>query len=239
MEQIPTDKDLAVLRLKAQLAQVAVARIATLDSPSAEQARTALRHWQAARLARTHAGLVGDPKYAAAARFFLADLYGPQGHAASEDSVRRILPLMKKTLPASALETIADAIELDALSESLDADMAKALDESAGAIDAAAYGAAYRRVGRRADRARQIDLIRQVGQALEQLTEARFVGVALMAMRKPAQAAGFGELQGFLERGYSAFRKMGGARIFTEMVTGREAAISAALFAGDDYSLSG
>jgi hypothetical protein len=197
-----------------------------------------LREWQAARLARTHADLLVHPQYSAAARFFLADLYGAQDHVVDDETVRRVLPLMRKGLPASGIETVADAIELDALSASLDADMAAALAESGGE-DAAAHGDAYRRVGRRADRARQIALIGHLGGALERLTKAPFIGAALAAMRKPAQMAGFGDMQAFLERGYAAFRQMGDARAFVDTIMTREAAISAALFAGDDSPLDG
>jgi hypothetical protein len=229
--------DFAMSRLEAQLDGVARVRELAESDPAIEQARRRVREWQAARLARTHADLVASAKFGAAAAFFLADLYGPQGLGHREAAVRRVLPLMKKTLPAAALDTIADAIELEALSESLDVEMAAHLSENSGAIDAAAYGGAYRGVGRREDRMRQIELIEHLGHSLEQLTQARFVGAALSAMRKPARMAGLGDLQAFLERGYAAFRQMGGAREFMETVTTREATISAALFAGDDRPL--
>jgi hypothetical protein len=239
MNDKTTAKDLAMLRLEAELDGIAHVRGAVESDPAIEQARRNLREWQAARLARTHADLVASPKFGAAAAFFLADLYGPQDLGHREAAVRRVLPLMKKTLPAPALDTIADAIELDALSESLDVAMASRLGEKSAAIDAAAYGEAYRGVGRGEDRKRQIELIEHLGHSLEQLTHARFVGAALSAMRKPARMAGLGDLQAFLERGYEAFRLMGGAREFLETVTAREAAISVALFAGDDRPLQG
>ncbi len=239
MKHKASAKDLAILRLEAELDIIARVKGVVEGDSAVEQGRRKVREWQAARLARTHADLVASPKFGAAAAFFLADLYGPQDLGHRELAVRRVLPLMEKTLPAPALETIADAIELDALSESLDVAMASHLGESSGAIDAAAYGAAYRGVGRREDRVRQIELIDHLGHSLEQLTHARFVGAALSAMRKPARMAGLGDLQAFLERGYDAFRQMGGAREFVETVTAREAAISAALFAGDDRPLQG
>ena len=57
-------------------------------------------------------------------------------------------------------------------------------------------------------------------------------------MRKPAELAGLGELQRFLERGYAAFGAMrGGAGEFVTIVVTRERAISEALFAADDDAL--
>lgn len=237
MNDMEPARDVAMTRLVAELDAIARVRLRVASDPDFEQARNRLREWQAARLARIHADLLASPKFGAAAVFFLADLYGPQDLGHREKAVRRVLPLMRKTLPAPALETIADALELDALSESLDVAMAAELNDLAVPIDAARYGAAYRRVGRPEERARQIELVRHLGQSLEQLTHAHFVGAALSLMRKPAQLAGLGDLQSFLERGYAAFRQMGGASEFVETVAAREDAISAALFAGDDGRL--
>ena len=100
------------------------------------------------------------------------------------------------------------------------------------------YAAAYRTVGRAKDRQRQIDLIALLGEALDRLTHQRLIGMALKVMRKPAEIAGLGELQGFLERGYRAFGAMrGGAGEFVSIVVSRERAISEALLAGDPDAL--
>ena len=88
-----------------------------------------MRIWQSERLARTHADLLASPRYASTATFFLSEIYGPKDLSRHEEEVRRILPLMSKVLPVAGLETVCDAIELNALSESLDADMVAALGE--------------------------------------------------------------------------------------------------------------
>ena len=94
----------------------------------AQPARLAeLKAWQAQRLARTYADLVGQPRYAAATRFFLEDLYGPKDFSARDGELLRIVPVMERLLPDSALETAALAIELEALSERLDHALARAL----------------------------------------------------------------------------------------------------------------
>ncbi len=231
-------KDLAVQRLKEQLERSLAARRAAQEDPAVKAARDTLRQWQAARLARTHADLLASPRSHAGAEFFLADLYGPEDLGPGIQSVQGIIPLMEATLPAAGIETVADAIELDALSEVLDRAMVVALEKTGKPIDAASYGAAYRLVGRREDRVRQIKLISDLGQSLERLTHARFIGMALTLMRKPAKLAGLGHLQAFLERGYAAFRKMADPGGFVATITEREAAISKALFAGDDTPLA-
>lgn len=227
----------AVARLVGELDRAEQARATSAD-PAFPERRTAFRAWQAARLARTHADLLASPRFGAAAKFFLSDLYGPQDISVHTQQVRRIVPVMSRTLPATALETVADAIELDALSEELDATMIAALGEKAETLDASAYAEAYRSIGHQQQRARQIDLIGRLGRSLDRLTRQPFIGAALKMMRKPAELAGLGALQSFLERGYAAFRVMRGGSDFVEIVAGRERAISEAMFSGDDSLLA-
>jgi len=199
--------------------------------------RLALRDWQSERLARTHGDLLADPRFHDTAQFFLTELYGAHDTARRDADVARVVPIIVKVLPLSGLETVADAVELDTLSEILDADMVDVLGDRIDDLDAPTYGAAYRRVGRRDDREHQIGLIDHIGRALDRLTHHSFAGTALKLMRKPAQLAGFSDLQVFLEDGYRAFRKMGGADEFLEHIVGRERAVMTALFDGDDTVL--
>src|SRR5271166_4932222 len=157
--------------------------------------------WQAERLARTHGDLLQSKRFHDAVVFFLTDLYGPNDLSPHIEDLRRLVPLMARTLPEAGVKAVAHAIELNALAEDLDGAMVEALDAQAAKISNPAYAAAYRKVGRAEVRERQIDLIALLGGALEALARQRFVGTALWAIRKPAQAAGFGDLQGFIERG--------------------------------------
>ena len=200
--------------------------------------RLVFRLWQGGRLARTHIDLVFEPRFSAAAKFFLGDLYGPTDIGAHIDDIRRVVPVMVRTLPESGLATVARAVELNALSEDLDGAMLEVIGEAVDHLDNAAYAAAYAAVGRREDRRRQLDLIADLGAALDRLTHVRFIGAALKLMHKPAHLAGLGELQDFLERGYEAFGKMrGGAGEFVSIVMARERALSDALINGDARAL--
>ncbi len=232
-----SDKEGVVQRLHHQLDLSARLQDSAKANPDVEAARERLRAWQAARLARTHADLLASPRMGPAATFFLTDLYGSTDLSKLTLDVKRIVPVMTKFLPIAGLETVADAIELHALSEDLDIAMVKALGSRMRKLDATAYGRAYRKVDRRGDRERQIDLIRDVGQALGRLIGQPFVTSALRLMRTPAQMAGFGELQAFLERGHNAFRKMGDTKKFLSLIVNRERKLLKALFAGDDSLL--
>ncbi len=226
-----------VARLTRQLDRVAALREAAVDDPKLDAARLRLRAWQAVRLARTHADLLANPRMGLAASFFLTDLYGSEDLTKLDANVRRVVPTMKLVLSAAGLEIVAEAIELEALSEELDFAVATALAGKANTLSAASYGAAYRKADRRADRERQIDLIENLGQSLDRLVRKPFVGATLSLMRKPAQLAGLGELQDFLQRGYQAFTKMGDAHEFIDLVVGRERKLLEALFDGDDSLL--
>jgi hypothetical protein len=225
-------------QLLKELDRSAILRARNLEDPEFRERRVALRAWQASRLTRTHQDLLESPRFHNAAQFFLADLYGPHDLSRHIEEVRRIVPVMTRVLPDSGLAAVAHAVELNALSEGLDAAMADALGAGTATIIPATYAAAYRKIGRAEDRARQIDLIALLGGALEGLSRQPFVGAALKVMRGPARAAGLGELQGFLERGYAAFRAMrGGAGEFVAIVVARERSIAQALLAGDAGAL--
>src|SRR3974390_3107444 len=117
----------AVSRLYNQLDLAAQAHRSVKEDPTVEAARKRLRSWQASRLARTHKDLLASPREGPAASFFLTDLYGSSDLSKLADHVRRTGPVMLKLLPVAGLETVADAIELHALSEDLDIAMVTAL----------------------------------------------------------------------------------------------------------------
>ena len=69
----------------------------------------------------------------------MTDIYGPKDLSQHLDAVRRILPLLLKFLPAAGLEIVADAVELNALSEALDAGMAATLGERLSSLTGEEY----------------------------------------------------------------------------------------------------
>ena len=221
--------------LVAFLAEARDLRLAAAGDAVFGRRRLKLREWQAARLARTHAGLLASPRYGQAAEFFLSDLYGPKEFSERDAEVERILPIMTSMLPVSGLRTLLLAVEVDALSERFDAAMVEVLGARLDGpeLDAASYAAAYREVGDRAGREVQIRLIGETGEALDALARKPFVRGALRMMYGPAHLAGLGELHAFLQRGFDAFRSMGDAAEFLESITGREREVSRALFAGE------
>lgn len=240
------DKAAQAEALHRHLRDAGTLRAAVNADPDGARDRLRLREWQAGRLARCYADLLASERYGPAARFFLSDLYGPRDFSSRDAEVERILPMLVRMLPVSALNTLALALELDALTERLDSAMVDAL-RAAGRIgeinginqiDDDAYAAAYRSVGRRAERQRQIVLIRDTGEALEKLSGKALLNTALRVMRGPAHLAGLGELHEFLENGFAAFRHMGDATDFLDRIEDRERRLLAKLFDGAAHPFS-
>jgi hypothetical protein len=179
-----------------------------------------------------YADLMASPRYRDAARFFLDDLYGPFDFAQRDRQFARVVPGLVRLFPHEVVQTVCALGELHALSEQFDTAMAEAIGD--GELDGAAYGRAWRAVGRPEQRGRQIDLILTLGEALERYTRNALLRHSLRLMRGPAHAAGLGALQAFLERGFDTFRAMRGAGEFLRLVEERERALAARLFAGDD-----
>lgn len=228
------DKKYWVAQLRRHLGQAKALRATACTDPRDAEDRLNLRAWQADRLAATYRDLLDSARYRDAARFFLTDLYGPKDFSARDHEVERILPTLSATLPASGIRTIALAIEVDALSEELDAAMVAELRRARAIanINEKNYAEAYRRCGKRAQRELQLRLIGEVGGALAALTRKPLVHAALRLMRTPAKLAGLAELHAFLENGYDAFRKMGDPSEFLAVIATREAAILGQLCAG-------
>ena len=196
-----------------------------------------VKAWQAARLARTYADLSATPRYAKATAFFLDDLYGAKDFSGRDEAMLRIYPVMVRTLPRSAVETAALAIEVDALSEELDRRVAAVLEGAA--ITESSYARAYRQAGTREERLRQIDLVDEVGRRLDVLVVKPMIHATLKLMRRPAKMLGMEDLQAFLEHGFEAFRHMGGAKEFLATISGRETAILNRLFSAHPSPFSG
>jgi hypothetical protein len=229
--------DEVVSGMLADLAAAAATRRAHMAAPAAAAARLGLRQWQAARLARTHADLLASPRYGKAAAFFLTDLYGPDATAMPYAEAERAMPLTIRLLPRAGLETLADAWKLDALSESLDAAVIDALGGAASGLTDLRYAAAYRDVGRAAEREAQITLIEALAEALQRFARKRYASTALSLMREPARLAGFGDLQAFLTRGLEALLQAGDVAPFIAVVVQRERTLKDALLRGDAGAL--
>ncbi len=203
-------------QLRHTLNELAKARSERHDARNKAPHLRALKQWQSERLARSFTNLTANPRYQPAAEFFLSDLYGAEDASWRDRDVERVLPTMQRWLPEKALQALNGALELDLISHRFDLDMSEQIDRPR--IDTETYARAYRETCDEALRHRQIDLIVDVGEELERLVRIPLILGVLKLARGPARGAGFGQLQAFLERGFAAFRHMGKASEFLDLI---------------------
>jgi len=194
-----------------------------------------LQGWQRHRLTRSYQDLISQERYRAAGDFFLAELYGGLHFRERDKEMERVLPVMVRMLRDDMLLALAESFELQSLSLSLDIDMTAEIQKSGwGKLNTTRYGEIYRACGRRADRQRQIELIRHLGLELNELVHHRLVLWLIRTLKGPARAAGFGLLQSFLEQGLNAFRVMGDGTEFVETIWKNENKVMHRLMASDE-----
>lgn len=219
----------------AQTIRDAVARVGTLrlqaqTLPGLRAATQAVKKFQAQRFTATYADLLASQDYATATRFFLDELYSDKDYSLRDAQFARIAGALQRFFPATVIDTAVSLAELHALTEEMDFAMAMAWSENSPATPdegVAAYVKAWNTVGRAADRNRQLDVVLHVGAELDRLTRTPGLRMMLRMMRRPANAAGLGSLQRFLEAGFDTFAGMSGqgsrAKEFLSMIHVREA----------------
>jgi hypothetical protein len=108
------------------------------------------------------------------------------------------------------------------------------MDADAADAGAARYVRAWRTVGRREDRQRQLTTVLGIGREMTRLTRTPGLRLLLRMMRGPAVAAGLSDLQKFLETGFDTFAEMAqhknSAETFLATIEARETALITSLF---------
>lgn len=219
---------MAIGNILAQLERVRQQRTLRQRDAALGRRVAALKTYQQRRFALTHADLLADRRYGAAARFFLEDLYGPQDFAERDAQFARVVPALVRLFPAEIVDTVLALATLHALSEELDTAMAAPWSDER--MDRQRYVQAWQATGQPEARREQLRLVLEVGRQLDRYTRSRLLRHSLRMMRGPARAAGLSALQTFLERGFDTFADMGGAEDFLQRVGLREGALIEALF---------
>ncbi len=178
-------------------------------TPGLTQAVSEVKGWQARRFSATYIDLLRAAQYQAAARFFLEELYSTKDYATRDAQFARIASALERLFPQQVVQTAVSLAQLHGLTETLDLAMAQQWLSHEGLPDTPRYIAAWRAVGRRPDRLAQLETVLQVGHELDRLTRTPGLRLMLKMMRKPANVAGLGALQQFLELGFDTFAAMG------------------------------
>jgi len=225
----------AAHQIRDAVAQVALLRQACAADASLRAAVVAVKALQARRFAGTYADLLAGGEFAAAARFFLMELYSDKDYAERDAQFARIAGAVQRLFPHQVTATAVALAQLHLLTEQLDHAMGLAWQDTAG-TDNARYLHAWRAVGQRHQREDQLRVVLGIGQEMIKLTRTPGLRLMLKMMRGPAAAAGLGSLQAFLEAGFDTFgamaRRKGSAEAFLKTVAQREAALIVMLFDG-------
>lgn len=228
----------------AQIIRDAIARVSSLRRDCEEDAALAasvfaVKAFQARRFAGTYADLLADDKYRDAAQFFLVELYSDKDYTDRDAQFGRIAGGLQKLFTKQVVATAVSLAQLHVLTEELDHAMASAWLASEASPDvypALRYAQAWRAVGHRDRRNRQLATVQQIGVDLARLTRLPGLRLVLRMMRKPAHAAGLGSLQQFLESGFDTFASMAhhasGVETFLSIINERESELIDLLFDG-------
>lgn len=221
----------------------AVAAVARLRATMAGDAALGdavrqIKRLQSRRFRGTYPDLLRDPTYSGAAAFFLAELYGDQDYTRRDDQFARIAGAIEKFFPAQVAETAASLARLHALTEDLDAQLARFwLAGDPAAPEELRYASAWRALGRREEREQQLAAVVALGRELARLTRTPGLRTMLRMMRGPASAAGLSDLQRFLESGFDTFAGMskrnGAVEHFLASVADRERRLMDLLYDAD------
>ncbi len=206
--------------------------------PHLQSAVLSVKHYQSLRFQHSYSDLIADGPFQSAAQFFLDELYGAVDFSDRDTQFSRMAVAIERLLPAAAVTTAVSLAQLHVLTEQMDHAMAHAWTSISGSTGATErYVSAWRMVGQREQRLRQLQLVLQLGWELDRLTRKPGLRKLLKLMRRPAAAAGLAQLQRFLETGFDTFASMAthesGTSEFLKVIETRETRLIVALFAPD------
>lgn len=194
-----------------------------------------LRIWQSERLKKTHADLLRSKRFGPACNFFLRDIYSAQDFSQRDNDIEYLYEVMSSVLPNFLLKLVVNTIELNNLTKVLDTDLVRVLAynfDKPYKVTPERYTEAYRICNNYDQRLHQIDLLMEIGGQVDFATRFPLIGTTLKLARGPAFRAGWGEVHAFLEAGFTAFKRMKGAKKFLAVVEMREKQILDAIFDG-------
>ena len=186
---------------------------------------------QVAYFVPLYADLRDKPGYGAAIDFVISELVGP-GIADRDRDLEKVVPIMSRTLPKRALAALATAMELNAGVLKINLDLSQRLTpkiDMAGSCREVTDYNEYRNL---------IGLTRDAGLSLERIVGMPMIAPLLRSMRGPARLAGFGDLQEFLEKGFSTFRQVEDVHAFLEVLETRMEQIFERVFNAAESELS-
>jgi hypothetical protein len=190
------------------LARVAELRQLANGQPTLAQSLQTIKQLQAQRFAATYADLLADPVFAPSARFFLEELYSAQDYSARDAQFARVARAIERTFPEAVVAIVLSLAKLHRQTEELDMAMAQQWCDEKRRTQPRQYLGVWRQIGQRPLRQWQLATVLEIGLTLGRLTRKPGLRMLLKVMRRPAELAGLGSLQRFLESGFDHFAGM-------------------------------
>ncbi len=218
------------------LAEVGKLQHERVEAAALDPQLALLRRWQSKRLATTYSDLSRSARYRQAMQFFLQDIYSERDYSQRNKDMERMYETLRHLMPEAVIRPLVLTVQLHYLTEQLDRELLDMLVNRLnmqGLISVPLYAEAYRLCDNYALRVKQIDLICEIGELVDESVRMPGSGMALRLGRIPLERAGWGELAAMMERGYHAFKHMRGAGELLNTIRTREMQILDRIYAGD------
>ena len=181
-----------------------------LGNPRLLKSYDRFANWQLKYLLPFFSDIYAREGYAEAIDFTMSDLAGI-GISSRDRDLERAAPAITGILPLAALNTIANAAETNARILEVNIGICRSLmvnNELPADISVYKYCLACREASSMEECMDLVYRVTELGRTLKSLVNIPMIGITLRAMRLPARAAGFADLQEFLEDGYRIFRQI-------------------------------
>jgi hypothetical protein len=219
------------------MAQVSDLRSSANAQPELQAAVAKIKQIQAQRFVDTYPDLLSSVDCSACAQFFLQELYGARDFSERDTQFARIAGAIELTFPKKVVHIAVTLAQLHSVTEELDQAMAQHWCLNRERSERLRYQQAWLAVGQRERREWQLATVLLLGEALSEMTRKRGIRLMLKMMRRPAELAGLGALQQFLESGFDHFAGLAkdsrAVATFLDTIRERESIWIADLFAGN------
>ncbi|MBT8092055.1 MAG: hypothetical protein KJN77_03395 [Gammaproteobacteria bacterium] len=205
---------------------------AYLEDPRFLERYDRFANWQLDFLLPFFDDLHSQGGYREALDFTMSDLAGV-GISQRDRDLERAAPAITRMLPTGALVTISVAAEMNARVLKVNTAICRCLMADGGLplkITVEEYMSACRAATTLDECVELVHVITDLGRTLHKLVYVPMIGMTLRAMRAPANAAGFGALQNFLETGYTTFRAIPDTDLFLKTIDKRMIAVFEGIF---------
>ena len=195
-------------RIREAIDRVSELRQISSQKAGLSRALSEVKGWQAKRFSNTYMDLLASPVYSGCANFFLEELYSERDYSHRDAQFAKVAAAIELAFPVQVINIAVTLAELHRTTEELDLQMAQSWQRLGQQSPYARYIQSWRTVGQRDKREWQLDTVLEIGRQLTALTRKRSLRLLLKMMRRPAELAGLGDLQAFLEVGFDRFRQL-------------------------------